>query len=119
MGRFMTLVKFLMISFVVIVVLLKVGDKLNINLKEQFAFGSEDAYTSQYIYVIDRENEHVLYEKNAQSKAYPASLTKIMTAIVALEHIEDLSSIAPVDLPTYREMVARNASMQVFLVMSK
>ena len=114
MGRFMALVKFLIISFVVIVILLKVGDKLNINLKDQFALGSDDAYTSPYIYVIERENGHILYEKNAQSKAYPASLTKIMTAIVALEHIDDLSSVAPVDLESYREMVARNASMAGF-----
>ena len=34
----------------------------------------------------------VLYEKNADEKMYPASLTKIMTAIVALEHENDLSA---------------------------
>ena len=34
----------------------------------------------------------VLYEKNADQKMYPASLTKIMTAIVALENQRDLDA---------------------------
>ena len=45
---------------------------------------------SRYAVVYDLTNKHLLYEKNADKKARPASLTKVMTAIVALENIEDL-----------------------------
>ena len=73
-----------------------------------------DDYESKYIGVMDRESRAIAYEKNLYKKAYPASLTKIMTAIVALENIEDLSDLAPVDIETYREMISRNSSMAGF-----
>ena len=71
-------------------------------------------YESKYICVLDRENKSIIYGKNLKDKAYPASLTKIMTTIVALEHIEDLSAIAPVDIDSYRDMVEQNSSMAGF-----
>lgn len=77
-------------------------------------FKQSDEYTGTYIYFEDRETGQSLVERNADAKAYPASLTKMMTTIVALEHIEDLSASAPVDIDTYREMVAQNASMAGF-----
>lgn len=71
-------------------------------------------YSSKYIYVMNRENKNIEYEKNSNSRTYPASLTKIMTTIVALEHIENLSDIAPVDTDTYQIMVVKNSSMAGF-----
>lgn len=38
------------------------------------------------VILIDADTGRVLYEKDAYSTAYPASTTKIMTAILALEH---------------------------------
>ena len=73
-----------------------------------------DNYSSKYIYVMNRGNKNIEYEKNSNSRTYPASLTKIMTTIVALEHIENLSDIAPVDIDTYQVMVAKNSSMAGF-----
>lgn len=40
--------------------------------------------------VMDLNTGTVLVETNGTSKAYPASITKIMTALVALEHAKDL-----------------------------
>lgn len=40
--------------------------------------------------LIDAEDGTVLYEKNADQKMYPASTTKIMTALVVLETLEEL-----------------------------
>lgn len=114
MKRFSTFIKLLIIAIVIIFVLFKAGDKVMLSVKEYFPFFSNDEYTSQYIYMIDRETGNVVYEKNANSNAYPASLTKIMTTIVALENIDDLSAITPVDVDTYQEMVAENASMAGF-----
>lgn len=40
---------------------------------------------SQAAILIDAKNGNILYEKNANSLMYPASTTKILTAIIALE----------------------------------
>lgn len=39
-------------------------------------------------FLIDTQYDTVLYEKNIKAKRYPASLTKIMTALLVLEAIE-------------------------------
>lgn len=82
-------------------------------LSEVFSTSKSD-YSSKYICVLDRENKKIQYEENHKKRAYPASLTKIMTTIVALEYIEDLSAAAPVDINTYKEMVNKNSSMAGF-----
>lgn len=86
-------------------------------LKEQ-VLGSSNIfskdYESQYIYLIDRESKEEIVKINHKKKAYPASLTKIMTTILALEKIKDLSAIAPIDVNTYKEMVASQSSMAGF-----
>ena len=75
---------------------------------------SDSEYSSKYILVLNRENKEVEFEENYKKKAYPASLTKIMTTIVALDHIEDLSDVTPIDVETYKEMVSENSSMAGF-----
>lgn len=45
--------------------------------------------------LMDLNSGKILYEKNIDQKMYPASLTKVMTAIIALEHC-DLNDIATV-----------------------
>ena len=45
---------------------------------------------SRYAAVYDLTGKRLLYTKNADKKARPASLTKVMTAILAIENIEDL-----------------------------
>jgi D-alanyl-D-alanine carboxypeptidase (penicillin-binding protein 5/6) len=84
-----------------------VKEKFNVNT-------SLDEYDSKYIYVENRTSKSEVIKKNHKVKTCPASLTKIMTTIVALEHIEDLSTIAPVDVDTYKEMVNNNSSMAGF-----
>jgi D-alanyl-D-alanine carboxypeptidase/D-alanyl-D-alanine carboxypeptidase (penicillin-binding protein 5/6) len=41
--------------------------------------------TSEAAILIDGKSGQVLYEKNAEQKMYPASITKIVTAIIAIE----------------------------------
>ena len=43
---------------------------------------------SPYIILSDVTNNRVLYSKNADAKCYPASMTKLMTAIVAVEYAQ-------------------------------
>lgn len=43
--------------------------------------------------VMDQKTGMVLYEKDMDAKHYPASITKILTALVFLEHIESLDEV--------------------------
>lgn len=45
---------------------------------------------SPSVILIEQKTGNVLYEKNSEEKMYPASTTKIMTAILTLENVEDL-----------------------------
>lgn len=55
------------------------------------------AVESQYVYVLNLDEDRVLYEKAAHEKMYPASMTKMMTVLVALEHTQDLEEIVVFD----------------------
>ena len=43
---------------------------------------------SQAALLIENESGNILYEKNSTEKLYPASTTKIMTAILAIENCD-------------------------------
>lgn len=114
MRKLWTVLKGLGLFIVVLVIAINVtGWNGLVNKKLPGSYQTDD-YVSPYIYMVDRVTGKAVYEKNANEKAYPASLTKMMTTIVALEHIDDLSASAPVDTATYQEMVAQNASMAGF-----
>jgi D-alanyl-D-alanine carboxypeptidase (penicillin-binding protein 5/6) len=100
-------VKIFFIIICLIFGLFFVKEKLDVNT-------SLDEYDSKYIYVENRTSKNEVIKKNHKVRTCPASLTKIMTTIVALEHIEDLSAIAPIDVDTYKEMVNNNSSMAGF-----
>lgn len=44
---------------------------------------------SRYALLVNRETGCVLYQRKANQKMYPASLTKIMTVLVAIEQLEE------------------------------
>lgn len=72
---------------------------LNFLLPIYYSFGTEDnssiTVDAPVALLMDTKTGKILYEKNAHNKMYPASTTKIMTAILALENHE-LSDIAKV-----------------------
>ena len=47
---------------------------------------------AEAVYFINLDTGKVIYEKDANKKVYPASTTKIMTALLALENIPDLDT---------------------------
>lgn len=51
--------------------------------------GAPPSVSAESAVLID-ESGQILYEKNANAKGYPASTTKIMTALVALEKLDEL-----------------------------
>lgn len=67
---------------------------------------------SETILLVNMDTGKVMYEKNADAKVYPASLTKIMTAILALENVEDLDG-TKVALKQYIQdmLYGKNASL--------
>lgn len=44
------------------------------------------AVTAQHVFILDQNSKIVLWQKNASDQIYPASTTKMMTALVALEN---------------------------------
>lgn len=61
--------------------------------------------------LIDANTGTILFEKNADQKMYPASLTKIMTAILALE-MGDLSDVIKVDDDTPYEIAGSHVALE-------
>lgn len=65
-----------------------------------FLYGSVTTYAAPYTpsfevtaeaaYLVNLNTGDVIFEKNADKKMYPASLTKLMTSILAFEKIPDL-----------------------------
>jgi D-alanyl-D-alanine carboxypeptidase (penicillin-binding protein 5/6) len=61
-------------------------EELAVNKGKSAAFAADNLYLSaQSAYVVDLQDMSVLYEKNADEVFYPASTTKMMTALVADE----------------------------------
>lgn len=54
--------------------------------EDQTGDGSVDMSQASAAVLFDVNNKKVLYSKNAHERLYPASLTKVMTALVALQN---------------------------------
>ncbi len=57
----------------------------------QYAAEEKPEITSDYAYLIDLDTGQVLYEKGSSDRIYPASMTKMMTTILAIENLPDTS----------------------------
>ena len=73
----------------------------------------EDLYSS-FAILIDLTNDKVISEHNSRDKIYPASLTKIMTAIVAIENTDDLEEVITMPTNIFEKLYSENASMAGF-----
>ena len=66
-----------------------------------------DEIDSAYAIVVERETGKIVASKNPTATIYPASMTKVLALIVAVEEIEDLSEkftmTAEIIDPVYRE----------------
>ncbi len=63
-------------------------------------YAQKPQLTAEAAILIDARTGNVLFEKNAEKKMYPASTTKIMTALVALDAVknEEISLAQPLTL---------------------
>ena len=61
----------------------------------------------------------ILFEKDADTKTYIASLTKIMTGIVAIENIEDINEIVTIPYYGLEGLIEANAAVAGFRLNQK
>lgn len=54
---------------------------------------AEPQIQGQFGVAIDKNTKKVIFEKNADEKAYPASITKVITAILLDEHLKNTDKI--------------------------
>ena len=73
-----------------------------------------DDFTFTNGIMIDLVNETVLASKDAEKKIYPASLTKIMTLIVAVESLNDLEATFEMTAEIIDPLIVEEASMAGF-----
>ena len=70
--------------------------------------------TSDYAYLVDADSGQVLYDKNSQDRIYPASMTKLMTLILAIENLPDTSQKVLITAQMLAGLNAANASQAGF-----
>lgn len=75
---------------------------------------TDDLYSSNAVLISLDDNE-ILLDKSSDEKIYPASLTKIMTAIVAIENLPDLDEQIYLSEDMFEKLYSENASMAGFL----
>lgn len=66
---------------------------------------------AECLLLVSADNGEVIFEKNAGKQTSPASLTKIVTALVILENCEDLSTLVTVPKECIDELSGTGSSM--------
>lgn len=78
-------------------------------------FALPSGVESDCVLLLHRESGQIIASKNASEAAYPASVTKIMTVIVALEQLDDPNATVTITEDLINRLVARNAARAGFL----
>lgn len=69
---------------------------------------------SPYAVLVDLESGNVLAKQNSTERMYPASLTKIMTALIAIEETEDMEQTTMLPSDIFPSLYEENASLAGF-----
>lgn len=75
---------------------------------------SSNGLSSKYAYMVRLSDGKVLFDKESTSRMYPASMTKILTAVVAIENIEDLNKEIVLAPEMFNALWEEGASMAGF-----
>lgn len=73
-----------------------------------------DSLSSKYAILMDGETGKVLEEKNSREKIYPASMTKLMAALVAIEHTENWDAAIEIPQEIFARLYMEHASLAGF-----
>lgn len=77
---------------------------------------NNDQLLSDYAYIVDIDSGQILLDKNSDQQIYPASLTKMMTCIVAMENLTDLSQKVTITEEMLQGLYEAGASVAGFAV---
>lgn len=100
-----------------IVISILVGICVLVNIQGVSAQNSDDiGLTANFAFALDTEQEMILYQKNKDERMFPASMTKIVTVIVALEMIKDLNQTVVITEKDLETIFETNASAAYFTV---
>jgi D-alanyl-D-alanine carboxypeptidase (penicillin-binding protein 5/6) len=69
---------------------------------------------SPYVALLDVENNEIIAGRNMDTKIYPASMTKVLTLIVAVEHLTDLDATFTMTGELVDPLVRQDASRAGF-----
>lgn len=97
---------FLLLSFIVAIILFP----LSISAEE---FPHID---SEYVYLVDFSSNQILYEKNSDERIFPASMTKMMTEIIAIESVTDIKQRVKITPDMLSGLLEANAAVAGFSV---
>lgn len=91
-----------------------IGTDAGIDAADDIEVDLEHLY-SPYAILVDLESGKVLASHNGQDRIYPASLTKIMTALLAIENTDNMDESMTMPEDLFQELYAEDASMAGFL----
>lgn len=74
------------------------------------SYNSELEVSSNILYMSSLDNGTVIFDKNADLKTAPASLTKIITGMVVLENCKDFSEVVAAPTSVIRSFDGKNSS---------
>ncbi|MGN0613816.1 MAG: D-alanyl-D-alanine carboxypeptidase family protein [Porcipelethomonas sp.] len=74
----------------------------------------DDTIASKYCVLLDIENNTVIAQRDAEKKMYPASMTKIMTLIVAVENMQSPDDTFTMTKEILAPLYAADASLAGF-----
>ncbi|MFL0166287.1 D-alanyl-D-alanine carboxypeptidase family protein [Candidatus Clostridium helianthi] len=75
---------------------------------------SPDKLNSPNAILISLKDNTIMMQKNSEEKIYPASLTKMMTAIVAIENLPNLKEEIKLNNSAFQGLYGQDASMAGF-----
>ena len=90
---------------------LMMSDDKTVTLNKKASIDDVGVY-SNYAIIVDLDRNYVIAERLADDKMYPASLTKIMTLLVASEHLQvaDMNQQVTMTAEVINYMQSQNAS---------
>ena len=66
---------------------------------------------AQYCMLSNMDTGEILYSKNADERIYPASITKLMTALVVCENVDDLNKTVTIDGDLLESLLGTDSSL--------
>lgn len=96
------------------ILLAGIGMAIAVNAGSGMVYAKQPSVISETACVLDVQSGAILYEKNKDQKEYPASITKIMTTLIALENSSMDEEVTYTDNAFYNwEARASNAGIEV------